>query len=66
MMGFAGDEPHIPWPVKLTMVGDKAALAAQLSRWAEQPALKRILVSHGSVITDDPQRALRKLAASLG
>ncbi|RUW54346.1 hypothetical protein EOA32_06085 [Mesorhizobium sp. M1A.F.Ca.ET.072.01.1.1] len=66
MMGFAGDEPRIPWPVKLTMVGDKAALAAQLRRWADLPALKRILVSHGSVITDDPQGALRKLARSLG
>ncbi|RVC80670.1 hypothetical protein EN745_12245 [Mesorhizobium sp. M4A.F.Ca.ET.022.05.2.1] len=66
MMGFAGDEPHIPLPVKLTLVGDKAALAAQLRRWSEQPALKRILVSHGSVITDDPQGALRKLATSLG
>ncbi|AZO72615.1 MAG: hypothetical protein E5V92_29325 [Mesorhizobium sp.] len=66
MMGFAGDEPHIPLPVKLTMVTDKAALAAQFRRWAEQPALKRILVSHGSVITDDPQGALRKLATSLG
>jgi hypothetical protein len=65
LMGFAGDEAHVPLPVKMTMVKDKAALANQLRRWAELPSLKRIIVSHGSTIEDDPRGVLRDLAASL-
>ena len=65
MMGFAGDKPHVPFPVKLAMINDKAALAAQLRRWADLPSLKRILVSHGTTIEDDPRGALRELAVSL-
>jgi hypothetical protein len=65
LMGFAGDEPHIPMPVKAAIVADKAALREQLVQWAALPSLKRILVSHGSVIDDDPRGALRRLATSL-
>lgn len=64
-MGFAGDDPHVPGPVRLNMVESKAALRAQLLRWAERPTLKRILVSHGETIEDDPRGALRDLAAAL-
>lgn len=65
MMGFAGDKPHVPFPIKVAMMNDKAALAVQLRRWADLPSLKRILVSHGSAIEDDPRGALRELAVSL-
>ena len=65
VMGFAGDAPHVPVPVRLAMIKDKAALAAQLRDWAALPALKRILVSHGSTIEQDPAGALRTLADSL-
>ena len=65
LMGFAGDEPHIPIPVKAAIVDDKAALREQLLQWAALSSLKRILVSHGSTIEDDPRGALRRLAASL-
>ncbi|MDI1284273.1 MAG: hypothetical protein PSV46_07745 [Reyranella sp.] len=65
MMGFAGDEPHVPLPIKMAVIDSKAALAAQLRRWAELPTIKRIVVSHGSVIDEDPRGALRKLAVSL-
>lgn len=64
-MGFAGDAPHVPGPVKFNMVADKPALAAQLRRWAGEPALERILVSHGAMIDEDPAAALRDLAAAL-
>ena len=64
-MGFAGDEPHIPKPVKLAMIDDKEALRAQLLRWSQLESLKRILVSHGSPIEDDPGQVLRDLAGSL-
>jgi len=65
LMGFAGDEPHVPLPVKVAMIDNKAALAAQLRQWADLPSLKRILVSHGEAIDRDPQGALRDLAAAL-
>jgi hypothetical protein len=64
-MGFAGDEPHVPGPVKLNMIEDKKALRAQLLRWAEGDSLRRILVSHGEEIDDDPRGKLRELAAEL-
>ena len=64
-MGFAGDEPHVPGPVKFNMVESKAALRAQLLRWADAPGLKRVLVAHGEAIEEDPRGALRALAASL-
>jgi hypothetical protein len=64
-MGFAGDEPHIPRPVKLMIVDDKAALRQQLLQWASIDTLKRILVSHGVPIEDQPQQTLRELAATL-
>jgi hypothetical protein len=64
-MGFAGDEPHIPRPVKLLMVDDKAALRQQLLQWAQLDSLRCILVSHGMPIENHPQQALRELAATL-
>lgn len=64
LMGFAGDAPHVPAPVKLAIVADKAALAAQLRRWAGMK-LKRIVVSHGETIESDPQGELLKLATAL-
>jgi hypothetical protein len=66
VMGFAGNEPHIPKPVKLMLIEAKDALHAQLLQWAEIESLKRILVSHGSPIEDRPSQALRDLASSLG
>jgi hypothetical protein len=65
MMGFAGDGPHIPLPVKLTLVEDKDALRAQLLQWAQLPSLRRILVSHGAPIEEHPEQVLRELADSL-
>jgi hypothetical protein len=64
-MGFAGDEPHVPAPVKFAMIESKPALRAQLLRWADEPTLKRILVAHGETIEDDPRGALRALATAL-
>jgi hypothetical protein len=65
LMGFAGETAHIPSPVKLTLVKNTEALRAQLLQWAEIPSLKRIVVSHGATIEDEPRQALRDLAASL-
>ena len=64
-MGFAGDEPHLPAPVRFNMVEDKKALRGQFLAWANDSALRRILVSHGEPIEDDPQTALRTVADAL-
>lgn len=65
MMGFAGKEAQIPKVVKLAMIEDTNALRAQLLQWAEIESLKRILVSHGSPIEENPRQTLRDLASSL-
>ena len=65
MMGFAGDEPHIPGVRRLAMVKDSHALADQLQAWSEIADLHCILVSHGEPIVDDPRGELRRLADSL-
>jgi hypothetical protein len=65
VMGFAGDEPHVPGPVKLAVGKHKGEVAQQFRRWAERDNLRRIIVSHGESIEGDPRGALRKLATSL-
>jgi hypothetical protein len=65
VMGFAGDDPHVPGPVKLALGKHKSAVATQFRGWAERADLRRIIVSHGDSIEEDPRGALRKLAASI-
>lgn len=65
LMGFAGDEAHIPAPVRMMLVKDIEALRAQLLRWADVESLKRIIVSHGAPIDEEPRQTLRELARSL-
>ena len=65
-MGFAGDEPQVPAPVKRAMIADKAALHDLFLRWAERSDLRRLIVSHGDIIDEDPRGVLRDLAAALG
>ena len=65
MMGFAGDTPQVPKTAELALVKDKAALRAQLLAWADDPALKHVLVSHGAAIEDQPGAALRAAAERL-
>ena len=65
LMGFAGEEPHVPGPVKMGMGKSKADLAAQLRAWAALPGLKHIIVSHGDTIEEDPRGVLIALADAL-
>ncbi len=44
---------------------DKKVLAAQLRAWATIPDLKRIIVSHGDPIVDDPRGVLVGLVDKL-
>lgn len=65
LMGFAGDEPHIPLPIRRAMIASRGQVRDQLLTWAALPSLRRILVSHGEPIEDDPRGALRRLAQSI-
>ena len=65
IVGFAGKKAQIPKVVKMSMIKDTKALRAQLSEWAEIESLRRMLVSHGSPIDDNPRQVLRDLAGSL-
>jgi hypothetical protein len=65
IFGFSGEKPRIPLPEKLSVIDDRPALAAQFTRWAGDPMLKRIIVSHGEIITDDPAGVLRDVAGTL-
>jgi hypothetical protein len=65
LAGFAGKEAQIPRVVKMVMIKDANALRGQLMQWAEIESLKRILVSHGLPIEENPRQILRSLASSL-
>ena len=65
VMGFAGDDPHVPGPVKLALGKQKSEVARQFRHWAERDDLRRIMVSHGDSIDADPRGVLRTLASSL-
>jgi len=63
--GFAGTQAQIPRVVKMALIKDPDALRAQLLQWSEIETLKRILVSHGSRIAENPREVLRGLASTL-
>ena len=63
LMGF-GPKPRITRPAKWFFIKDKAALAAQFREWAAIDGLKRIVPSHGDVITN-PRTVLLDLAETL-
>jgi hypothetical protein len=63
-LGFAADRPRIPRSIRMALIKDKSAFRAQLDAWAAQP-IERILLSHGSPITEGASEVLRQLAHSL-
>ena len=64
-IGMTGDEPHVPPVIKMRQVRDPRALGAQFERWSRLPNLKRLVVSHGDMIVDDPARVLGRIAGEL-
>lgn len=64
-LGLTGDEPHIALPVKLKVVKDKEAVAAQLHEWASLPDLQRVIISHGDIIAASPGAVLERIASEL-
>jgi hypothetical protein len=64
-IGMTGDEPHIPPPVRMREVKDKPVLAAQFESWSRMATLKRVIISHGDIITKDPGAVLGRIAEEL-
>jgi hypothetical protein len=64
-IGLTGDEPHIAPPVRMRQVTNKDALRAQLERWSHLPNLRRVIISHGDIIADDPAHVLGRIADDL-
>jgi hypothetical protein len=65
MIGMTGDEPRIPFPVKLKQVADKNAVSAQLEHWARLPNLQRVIISHGDIIAQAPGAVLNRICEEL-
>ncbi|HXK18076.1 MAG TPA: hypothetical protein VNG33_09760 [Polyangiaceae bacterium] len=64
--GMTGKQPYFPPAlVAHRAIRDKPALRQQLETWASYYALKRIIVSHGDIIEQNPSRVLRDLAKQL-
>jgi hypothetical protein len=64
-MGMTGDRPHVPPIIKLRQVKDKEALRAQLGTWSRLPNLKRVIISHGTIITDHAAEVLGRISEDL-
>ncbi|HEX7476708.1 MAG TPA: hypothetical protein VF331_02775 [Polyangiales bacterium] len=59
--GMTGDEPHVPPVIKLRLIENQAALAAQLDLWARMPRLQRVIISHGSIVENDAAGVLARV-----
>ena len=65
LFGFGVRRPQMPRVGKRMFVTDMKALANGLRELADLPGLKRIIVSHGDVITGDPAAELRRVVDDL-
>jgi hypothetical protein len=61
LFGFGPGHPTQPALVRMSLIKDKEAVRAQLRAWANDPAIERILVSHGAPI-ERPRETLLELA----
>lgn len=64
LIGSTGG-PKVTGIGKLFLVKDRSAVKGYLQRLADEPDLRRILVSHGAPITTRPAEVLREVAAAL-
>ena len=64
-LGFGVKRPRMPRIGKRMFVTDEKELANDFRELGALPKLKRIVVSHGDVIADDPAGALRQAAKDL-
>ncbi len=62
LLGFGVKRPRTSRPVTRMFVDKPAVLAMQFEEWAKIPDLRRVIVSHGDVIADQPAEALHRVA----
>ena len=65
LLGFGVSRPMMPRVGRWMFVKDRRALAGAFRKWAKEPELKRIVVSHGDVLNIDPQTVLNRIAQDL-
>jgi hypothetical protein len=65
LMGFGVTHPQVPRVIRHKIIDDETALADQFEDWAADPALRRIIVSHGDIIDQEPAAVLLALAKDL-
>lgn len=58
--------PRVSRLMRLFVMKDRAAFKEHLQRLAELPALRRVIVSHHRMVSDDAAGALRTAVATLG
>lgn len=59
MLGFFGPQPKVAPVAKMMVYKDKKVARAHLERLADTPGLRRVIVSHGNVITGDAGGAIK-------
>ena len=64
VMGFIGPTKLPPIP-KMLLVKNKGALRAHFERLGATPGLRRIIVSHGAIVSDGAAAPLRRVAATI-
>ena len=64
LMGFSGSAKIVP-VFRMMFLKDKAALRAQLERWAQVPGLVHLVPCHGDVLSTGVAEALRGAATTL-
>lgn len=57
--------PRVSRVVRWFVARDREALRAHLVRLADTPALARVIVSHGAMVSEDPAAMIRTAAATL-
>lgn len=65
LLGMTGPGPRLPLPVKLRVVGDRAAVRRWMEAAAATPGLARIVVSHGRNVDRDAAGVLREVAGTV-
>lgn len=64
LVGSTGG-PKVTRVAKLFLVKDKRALKAHLEKLADTPDLKRLVIMHGDMVTEDAPGVLRQVAGTL-
>jgi hypothetical protein len=65
LLGYGTRRAKMPWFDRQMFVEDVGAIAEAFRRWADEPGLARIIVSHGEVIVEDPRDVLLRVEKEL-